>query len=139
MAIMGNNLIMVLLVVEDDPDIAELIAYNLRQEGFEVLKADCAASALTKASRHNPDLILLDLMLPDLDGISLCEILRKAPETATTPILMLTAWTTQQSRNLGLEAGANDYMGKPFSPRELVSRVKALLEPKACWTPDGSP
>ncbi len=119
---------MVLLVVEDDADIAELISYNLRQEGFEVLKADCAAAALTKASRHNPDLILLDLMLPDLDGISLCEILRKAPETATTPILMLTAWTTQQSRNLGLEAGANDYMGKPFSPRELVSRVKALLE-----------
>jgi two-component system phosphate regulon response regulator PhoB len=126
-----------ILVVEDEPDVVELIVFNLRSAGFEVLSAADGAEALRKAQTQVPDLILLDLMLPELDGLEVCKILRRNPATAGIPILMLTAKAAEIDRVLGLELGADDYVTKPFSPRELVLRVKALLrrgaadEPKA--------
>ncbi len=117
-----------ILVVDDEDDLAELMAFNLRQEGYEVIKAATGTEALNRARSSLPDLILLDLMLPELDGMAVCEILRRLPSTAQIPIVMVTAWTSEQSRNLGFEAGAADYVTKPFSPRELVLRVNRVLD-----------
>jgi DNA-binding response OmpR family regulator len=117
-----------ILVVDDEDDLAELLSFSLRQEGYEVFKACNGAEALKRARAVLPDLILLDLMLPELDGMAVCEILRRLPSTAQIPIIMVTAWTSEQSRILGLEAGAADYVTKPFSPRELVLRVNRLLQ-----------
>ena len=116
-----------ILVVDDEPDMAELIAFNLRCLHHEVLIAADGAAALEQAQKARPDLLILDLMLPSIDGLSLCEMLRRWPGTSTVPILMLTACGRELTRLLSLDAGANDYMTKPFRPRELVRRVQSLL------------
>lgn len=116
-----------ILVVEDEPDIRKLVHYNLTQERFKVVEAEDGERALRAVQRERPDLIILDLMLPGLSGLELCRALRERPETARLPILMLTAKAGEADRVVGLEMGADDYLTKPFSPRELVARVKALL------------
>jgi DNA-binding response OmpR family regulator len=116
------------LLVDDELDVLELLEFNLRQGGFSVLTARSGPVAIDLAQAHRPDLILLDLMLPELDGMSVCELIRQCPLTAHIPIIMLTAWGTEQSRVLGLELGADDYVQKPFSPRELVLRIRKRLE-----------
>src|SRR4051812_33842503 len=115
------------LVVDDEPDLVELVAFNLKAEGFDVITASNGIEALDQARGALPDLIVLDLMLPELDGLAVCEMLHRLPATARIPIIMLTAWSSELSRIIGLETGAADYMTKPFSPRELVIRVNKLL------------
>jgi len=104
-----------------------LIEFNLKQAGYEVATAADGAEALKKARELLPGLVILDLMLPEMDGLEVCKILRREPATATMPILMLTAKAAEIDRVLGLELGADDYLTKPFSPRELVLRVKKIL------------
>ncbi|HJU10045.1 MAG TPA: response regulator [Candidatus Binataceae bacterium] len=116
-----------ILVVEDEADIRELIRYNLSQEGFAVEEAADGGEALDRIQRRAPDLVLLDLMLPRIPGLELCRRLRGQPDTAQLPIIVLTAKGSEVDRVLGLEMGADDYIVKPFSPREVVARVKALL------------
>jgi phosphate regulon transcriptional regulator PhoB len=116
-----------ILVVEDEPDIRKLVQYNLAQERFKVLEAEDGEQALKIVQRDRPHLLILDLMLPGLSGIELCRILRDRSDTARLPILMLTAKAGETDRVLGLEMGADDYLTKPFSPRELVARVRAIL------------
>src|SRR4051812_29874067 len=115
------------LVVDDEPDTVELIAFNLRNAGYSVVTAENGAEALRKARATPPDLVILDLMLPEVDGLEVCKILRADPLTSKVPVLMLTAKAAEVDRVLGLELGAKDYMTKPFSPRELVLRVRNLL------------
>lgn len=115
------------LVVDDEPDAVELIAFNLKGAGLDVITAADGAEALKKAEQHTPDLVILDLMLPEVDGLEVCKVLRRSPKTAGTPILMLTSKSAEIDRVLGLELGADDYVTKPFSTRELVLRVKRLL------------
>ncbi len=116
-----------ILVVEDEPDIRKLVHYNLAQEHFKVLEAEDGEKALKVVRHEKPDLVILDLMLPSLSGLEICRILRERPETARLPVLMLTAKAGEADRVVGLEMGADDYLTKPFSPRELVARVKAIL------------
>jgi two-component system phosphate regulon response regulator PhoB len=116
-----------ILVVDDEPDAIELLEFNLKSAGFEVLAAADGAEALKKARVILPDLIVLDLMLPEVDGLEVCKLLRRDSATAGIPILMLTAKAAEIDRVLGLELGADDYVTKPFSPRELMLRVKGLL------------
>ena len=120
-----------ILAVDDEPELTELMQYNLVRAGYEVTTAANGREALDCIKRCRPDLILLDLMLPDLDGFGLCEILRRDPLSATIPIIIVSAWASTDSRNLGLELGALDYLTKPFSPKELVSRVNQLLHARA--------
>jgi two-component system alkaline phosphatase synthesis response regulator PhoP len=115
------------LVVDDEPDIVELVAANLRKEGFEVLGAGDGSRALTLARDEAFDLIVLDLMLPDIQGLEVCRALRRDPRTAAVPLIMLTARGEEVDKLIGFEVGADDYVTKPFSPRELVARVRALL------------
>lgn len=116
-----------ILVVEDEPDISKLVSYNLAQERFKVLTAEDGEQALQVIQREKPNLVVLDLMLPGLSGMEICKILRNQPETAKLPILMLTAKAGEADRIVGLEMGADDYLAKPFSPREMVARVRAIL------------
>jgi DNA-binding response OmpR family regulator len=116
-----------ILVVDDEPDAVELVAFNLRAAGYEVTTATDGAEALRKARDQLPDLMVLDLMLPEVDGLEVCKILRRNPATMAIPIIMLTAKAAEIDRVLGLELGADDYVAKPFSPRELVLRIKNLL------------
>ena len=116
-----------ILVVDDEPDAVELIEFNLKGAGYEIARANDGEEALTKARMTQPDLIILDLMLPEVDGMEVCKILRRDPKTAGIPIIMLTAKAAEIDRVLGLELGADDYVTKPFSPRELVLRVKRIL------------
>jgi DNA-binding response OmpR family regulator len=116
-----------ILVVDDEPDALDLIQFNLKGAGYDVITAADGAEALTKARSTHPALVVLDVMLPEVDGLEVCKILRREPATASIPIIMLTAKTAEIDRVLGLELGADDYLTKPFSPRELVLRVKALL------------
>lgn len=116
-----------ILVVEDEPDIAKLVSYHLAQEHFKVLTAEDGEQALKVIQREKPHLVVLDLMLPGLSGTEVCKILRDRPETAQLPILMLTAKAGEADRIVGLELGADDYLAKPFSPREMVARVRAIL------------
>jgi two-component system alkaline phosphatase synthesis response regulator PhoP len=116
-----------ILTIEDDADIRELIKFNLEQEGFSVEEAATGAEGLDRIKRRQPDLVLLDLMLPGMPGLEICRVLRGAKETATLPILIVTAKGTEVDKVLGLEMGADDYVVKPFSPRELIARVKAVL------------
>ena len=116
-----------ILVVEDEADIRKLISYHLDQEHFHILEAENGEDALELAHRETPRLIVLDLMLPNLSGLEVCRLVRQNPDTAQTPILMLTAKAGEADRVTGLELGADDYITKPFSPREMVARVKALL------------
>jgi phosphate regulon transcriptional regulator PhoB len=116
-----------ILVVEDEPDIRKLVQYNLAQERFKVLEAEDGEQALQILQREKANLIILDLMLPGLSGLELCKILRERPQTAQLPILMLTAKAGEADKVIGLEIGADDYLAKPFSPREMVARVRAIL------------
>jgi two-component system phosphate regulon response regulator PhoB len=116
-----------ILVVDDEPEAVELVEFNLKQAGFEVLTAADGADALKKAHSALPSLVVLDLMLPEIDGLEVCKMLRRDPATATIPIVMVTARAAEIDRVLGLELGADDYITKPFSPRELVLRIKRIL------------
>lgn len=116
-----------ILVVDDEPEAVELVEFNLKQAGYEVVTAADGAEALKKTRALLPSLIVLDLMLPEMDGLEVCKMLRRDPATAAVPIVMLTAKAAEIDRVLGLELGADDYLTKPFSPRELVLRVKKLL------------
>jgi two-component system phosphate regulon response regulator PhoB len=127
-----------ILVVEDEHDIMDLVAYNLSKAGFAVLKATDGLEALDKARRILPALIILDLLIPTLDGTEVCKRLKRDPATQHIPIIMLTAKREEIDRILGFELGADDYVTKPFSPRELLLRVKAVLkrlEPNAPIAP----
>ena len=115
------------LTIEDDPDIVEVVRYNLEREGFRVLVSTDGERGLAEASRARPDLILLDIMLPGIDGLEVCRRLRGQESTSPIPIMMLTAKEEEADVIVGLEMGADDYMTKPFSPRELVARVRAAL------------
>lgn len=117
-----------ILVVDDEPEAVELVEFNLQQAGFAVITAADGAEALQKARMNPPDLIVLDLMLPEIDGLEVCKMLRRDSATARIPIIMLTAKAAEIDRILGLELGADDYMTKPFSPRELVLRIRKLLQ-----------
>lgn len=116
-----------ILVVDDEPDLVELISYNLTKEGFKVSSASDGEEALEKISMGGFDLVILDLMLPGLQGTELCRIVRGNPNTASLPIIMLTAKSDVTDRIQGLQTGADDYMTKPFSPKELTARVNAVL------------
>lgn len=116
-----------ILIVDDEPDILELISYNLKKEGFHISTALDGEEALQKVRAGHLDLIVLDLMLPGIHGMELCRILRNNPKTAHVPIIMLTARGEESDKVHGLESGADDYMTKPFSPKELIARVKAVL------------
>src|SRR3989449_9937323 len=115
------------LVVEDESDIRNLIVLHLSREGFRCRTAKSGPEALREARAATPDLVILDLMLPDLDGLEVCRRLRSDAATATIPIIMLTAKAAEVDRVVGLEMGADDYVVKPFSPKDLVARVKAIL------------
>jgi phosphate regulon transcriptional regulator PhoB len=124
---MMNSIGQKILVVEDEPDIRKLINYNLVQERFKVLEAEDGEQALKLIQREVPNLVILDLMLPGLSGLELCKILRDRNDTTHLPILMLTAKAGEADKVVGLEMGADDYLPKPFSPREMVARVRAIL------------
>jgi DNA-binding response OmpR family regulator len=116
-----------IVVIEDEADILEVIEYNLRREGFDVVSSESGEDGLEKVESAAPDLILLDLMLPEIDGIELCRRLKSDPLTAGIPIIMVTAKGEESDVVLGLGVGADDYVTKPFSPKELIARVKAVL------------
>jgi phosphate regulon transcriptional regulator PhoB len=116
-----------ILVIEDEPDIRKLVHYNLTQERYKVLEAEDGEQALKLLQRARPNLVILDLMLPGMSGMELCKLLRDRQDTAQLPILMLTAKAGEADKVVGLEMGADDYLAKPFSPREMVARVRAIL------------
>jgi two-component system phosphate regulon response regulator PhoB len=116
-----------ILVVDDEPEAVELVEFNLKQAGYAVSTAVDGAEALKKARSQPPDLIVLDVMLPEMDGFEICKTLRLEPATARVPVIMLTAKAAEIDRVLGLELGADDYLTKPFSPRELLLRIKKIL------------
>ena len=116
-----------LLVVDDEPDAVELLEFNLRNAGYDVVSAEDGAEAIKKAKASRPDLIVLDVMLPEVDGLEVCKILRRDEATSAVPIIMLTAKAAEIDRVLGLELGADDYVTKPFNIRELLLRIKGLL------------
>ncbi len=115
------------LVVDDDPELLQSVSDYLRRFGFEAVAASTAAQMRSLLSQGGVDVVVLDVMLPDGDGLSICAALRQRPETANLPVIMLTAQGDPHSRVLGLELGADDYIAKPFEPRELVARIKAVL------------
>jgi len=115
------------LVVEDEPDIRRLVVLHLEREGFRCRTATTGSDALREVKAAAPDLVVLDLMLPEVDGLEVCRRLRRDASTAGIPIIMLTAKSDEVDRVVGLEIGADDYVGKPFSPKELVARVRAVL------------
>jgi DNA-binding response OmpR family regulator len=116
-----------ILVIDDEKDLIELVRYNIEAAGFDVIAAMDGKSGLDIATRHRPNLIVLDLMMPGIDGLEVCRWLRTRPETAAIPVIMLTARASETDQVVGLELGADDYVTKPFSPRELVARVRAIL------------
>ena len=115
------------LVVDDEKDIIELVSYNLENEGFKVISATAGEKALELVSSEKPEIIILDLMLPGIDGLDVCRELKRSDQTSSIPIIMLTAKGEESDIVIGLELGADDYITKPFSPRVLVARVKAVL------------
>jgi two-component system phosphate regulon response regulator PhoB/two-component system alkaline phosphatase synthesis response regulator PhoP len=124
---MKSKMAKLIVVVDDEPDIVELVSLHLRRAGFRVKGFLHAEGFLKAIDKETPDLIILDLMLPDADGFDICKHLQKKDEFSSTPIIMLTAKTEETDKVLGLELGADDYVTKPFSPKELVARVKAVL------------
>jgi len=120
-----------ILAVDDEPELTELMRFHLVKAGYDVVTAANGWEAIASVRKRRPDIILLDLMLPDLDGFGVCEILRRDPLTAIIPIIIISAWASTDSRNLGLELGALDYIVKPFSPPDLVQRVNRLMEARA--------
>ena len=117
-----------ILVVDDEPDALEVLGFKLREAGYTPVFATDGIKALAAVKTERPDLIVLDLMLPEIDGLEVCKILRRDPATVAIPILMLTAKAAEMDRVLGLELGADDYVTKPYSPRELVLRIRKLLK-----------
>ncbi len=115
------------IVVEDEPDICEVIVYNLKREGFRVLSSGNGREGLSLIRKEAPDLVILDLMLPDLDGLELCRKLKSDTLTANIPVMIVTAKSEESDVVLGLGLGADDYLTKPFSPKELLARVKAVM------------
>jgi two-component system phosphate regulon response regulator PhoB len=115
------------LIVDDDLDIQRLVSYNLSQAGFDVITASSGRKALESIQHQPPDLVILDLMLPDIDGMEVCRTLRQRDSSKRLPIIMLTARGDEVDRVVGFELGADDYVAKPFSPRELVLRVKSIF------------
>ncbi len=124
-----------ILVVEDDPDIAELVEHHLSRAGYDTSVVATGTDALEHI-RKRPDLVVLDLMLPGLSGLEICRLMRSDPQTAAVPIIMLTARAEEEARVEGLELGADDYVTKPFSPRELVARLRAVLRRTQPFGPD---
>jgi len=116
-----------ILLVEDDANLVELVTYNLDKEGFDVIRTGDGEEALVLAEEEKPDLVILDWMIANLSGIEVCRRLRRQPNTAAMPIIMLTARAEEADRIRGLETGADDYIAKPFSPRELIARVRGVL------------
>ncbi|MFA5090623.1 MAG: response regulator transcription factor [Candidatus Omnitrophota bacterium] len=116
-----------ILIVEDEKDIVKMLEYNLKKEGFRTLSVHDGEDALDSANRECPDLIILDLMLPGMDGLEVCKALKKERKTASIPIIMLTAKSQESDKVIGLELGADDYVTKPFSLRELIARIKSVL------------
>ncbi len=116
-----------ILVVEDEESIASIIKYNLKKEGYLIFTSADGADAINIAKHHKPDLILLDWMLPSISGIEVCRIIRSTPEIANVPIIMISARGEEMDKIMGLEKGADDYLSKPFSPPELVARIRAIL------------
>ena len=116
-----------ILIIEDETDVADLLSLNLRKAGYKVSTAGDGASGLQKARDDRPDFIILDLMLPKMSGLEVCRILKSDTATANMPILMLTAKAEEIDRIVGLEFGADDYVTKPFSPREIVLRIRAIF------------
>jgi DNA-binding response OmpR family regulator len=116
-----------ILVVEDDADLVELLSFNLKKAGFAIGTASDGTDALKKARSVLPDLILLDLMLPEMDGYAVCETLRRDPATASIPIIMLTAMSSELARLAGFESGANDFVTKPFNLKHLLMRIEGML------------
>ncbi len=116
-----------ILVVEDDRDIAQLLSLTMKKAGFEVAVSDNGYDALNVIRAHPPDLLILDLMIPEIDGFEVCKAMKRDPRTAAVPVLILTARGEEIDRIIGLELGADDYVVKPFSPRELLLRVRAIL------------
>ena len=117
-----------ILVVDDEPDALEVLGFKLREAGFTPLFAADGLKALAVVRAERPDLVVLDLMLPELDGLEVCKLMRRDPATASIPVLMLTAKAAEMDRVVGLELGADDYVTKPYSPRELVLRIRKLLK-----------
>ena len=115
------------LIVDDDPDILVLVSYHMQLEGYEALRAGTGRQALEIVSQENLDLIILDLMLPDLDGMEVCRNLRRDENSRNIPVIMLSARAEEADRVMGLETGADDYVTKPFSPKELILRVRSIL------------
>jgi two-component system alkaline phosphatase synthesis response regulator PhoP len=117
----------VILIVEDEKDIVKMLEYNLKKEGFKTLSVRDGEAAIESARGEHPDIIILDLMLPGIDGLEVCKTLKGDSKTASIPIIMLTAKSQESDKVVGLELGADDYVTKPFSPRELIARIKAVL------------
>jgi DNA-binding response OmpR family regulator len=116
-----------ILIADDDPDIRDLVAFKLEQAGFDVTAVDNGLAALSAAEEAPPDLVVLDVMMPGMSGIDVCRQLRQEQDTRALPIILLTARAQEGDVEVGFGAGADDYIVKPFSPRELVSRVEAVL------------
>ncbi len=116
-----------ILIIEDEPDILEVLSYNLRREGFEILASTDGGQGLAMVKREKPDLVLLDLMLPGMDGVEICTAIKNHSDTRNTLVIVVTAKGEESDIVLGLGVGADDYISKPFSPKELVARVKAVL------------
>ena len=128
-----------ILVVDDEKDLVDLVVYNLEKAGFRTLRAYDGSAALRKVQAEGADAVVLDVMLPELDGWEVLKRLRAEPRTAKLPVLMLTARGEETDKVLGLELGADDYLTKPFSPRELVARVRALLRRAKPAAPSAAP
>jgi DNA-binding response OmpR family regulator len=117
-----------ILVVDDDAELVELVSFNLKQAGYAIGTASNGVDAIKKARSLEPDLIVLDVMMPELDGFAVCEILRRDASTALIPIMILTALSSELGRMAGLGSGASDFLTKPFSPRLLIARIDELLK-----------
>ena len=115
------------LIIDDEADIRDILAYNLQKEGYSVLTAENGLEGISLAQSESPDIIILDVMMPEMDGIEVCEILRNDPKTAKILICFLTARSEDYSQIAGLDAGADDYVSKPVKPKVLISRIKAIL------------
>lgn len=116
-----------ILIVEDEKDIVKMLDYNFKKEGFRVFSVNDGEDALDAVTSKRPDIIILDLMLPGMDGLEVCKVLKSDTKTNYIPIIMLTAKSQESDKIIGLELGADDYITKPFSPRELIARIKAVL------------
>jgi two-component system alkaline phosphatase synthesis response regulator PhoP len=116
-----------ILIVEDEKDIVRMLEYNLGKEGFRVSSVHTGEAAIASAHKQHPDLIILDLMLPGMDGLDVCREIKKESKTASIPVIMLTAKSQESDKIVGLEMGADDYVTKPFSPLELIARIRAVL------------